>query len=118
MLPISILITIVPKTYHECVLTTYTYTSIKYRTLWNFNPKRFFTDSSGMFWRERRLSPGLYTDGRVVFEAAYRYKDGKNGMKPVSLLKQFLESPVVEDDVKEKIMKRLKVDSPDVVIEE
>mmetsp|Transcript_37603 Transcript_37603/g.55074 ORF Transcript_37603/g.55074 Transcript_37603/m.55074 type:complete len:347 (+) Transcript_37603:108-1148(+) len=88
------------------------------RTLWNFNPKRFFTDSSGMFWRERRLSPGLYTDGRVVFEAAYRYKDGKNGMKPVSLLKQFLESPVVEDDVKEKIMKRLKVDSPDVVIEE
>mmetsp|Transcript_9766 Transcript_9766/g.13670 ORF Transcript_9766/g.13670 Transcript_9766/m.13670 type:complete len:353 (-) Transcript_9766:152-1210(-) len=89
-----------------------------WRTLWNFNPKRFFSDSSGMFWRERRLSPGLYTDGRVVFESVYRYRDGKNGMKPVSLLSQFLDSPAVEDNVKEKIMVRLKVDSPDVVIED
>lgn len=35
------------------------------------------TDSSGMYWRERRLPSGLYTDGKTVYEASYRYDDGR-----------------------------------------
>lgn len=58
--------------------------------LWNFSPKHFFTDSSGAFWRERRLSPGLYTDGNIVYEQKYRFSDGKNGMKPISRLDTLL----------------------------
>lgn len=95
--------------------------SIKKRTplnLWNFNPKHFFTDSSGAFWRERRLSPGLYTDGKLVYESKYRYSDGKNGMKPISRLDTLLKSKSVKDTVKNDLLKRLKEDSPDVVIEE
>jgi hypothetical protein len=86
--------------------------------LWNFNPKHFFTDSSGAFWRERRLSPGLYTDGKLVYESKYRYSDGKNGMKPISRLDTLLKSKSVKDTVKKDLLKRLKLDSPDVVIEE
>ena len=47
------------------------------RNMWNFSPKGFLTDSSGMYWRERRLSSGLYTDGKTVFESSYRYDDGR-----------------------------------------
>mmetsp|Transcript_25541 Transcript_25541/g.29171 ORF Transcript_25541/g.29171 Transcript_25541/m.29171 type:complete len:327 (-) Transcript_25541:44-1024(-) len=86
--------------------------------LWNFSPKHFFTDSSGAFWRERRLPSGLYTDGRLVYESAYRYTDGKNGMKPISKLDALLKSKAIKSQVKTKLMKRLKVDVPDVVIEE
>ena len=88
------------------------------RNLWNFNPIHIFTDSSGMYWRERRLTPGLYTDGKVVYESAYRYTDGRAGMKPVSNLDAFLQSSTIKRDVKEDLLKRLKNDSPDVVVEE
>jgi len=85
--------------------------------LWNFSPKHFFTDSSGAFWRERRLSPGLYTDGSLVFEQKYRYADGKNGMKPISRLDALLRSKAIKNDVKIDLLKRLEKDAPDVVIE-
>ena len=71
-----------------------------------------------MYWRERRLTPGLYTDGKVVYESAYRYTDGRAGMKPVSNLDAFLQSSTIKRDVKEDLLKRLKNDSPDVVVEE
>lgn len=89
-----------------------------WRNLWNHNPKHIFTDSSGAFWRERRLNPGLYTDGRVVYEARYRYSDGKNGMKPVALLSTLLKSKTIKKEVKKDLVRRLKEDSPDVVVEE
>jgi hypothetical protein len=89
-----------------------------WRNLWNFSPKHLLSDSSGAFWRERRLSPGLYTDGRFVYESSYRYSDGKNGMKPVSTLETLLKSRAVAPETKNKLMKRLKTDSPDVVVEE
>ena len=85
--------------------------------LWNFSPKHFFTDSSGAFWRERRLSPGLYTDGSLVYEQKYRYADGKNGMKPISRLDALLRSKAIKDEVKTDLLKRLGKDVPDVVIE-
>jgi hypothetical protein len=94
------------------------YFLINHRNLWNFSPKHFFTDSSGAFWRERRLSPGLYTDGKLVYESSYRYTDGKNGMKPISRLDALLKSKVIKKDIKLKVLKRLKEDAPDVVIEE
>jgi len=95
--------------------------SVKPRSLWNlwnFSPKHFFTDSSGAFWRERRLSPGLYTDGRLVYESSYRYTDGKNGMKPISRLDALLRSKAIKSDIKTKLLKRLESDAPDVVIED
>jgi len=83
----------------------------------NFNPRHFFKDSSGAFWRERRLSPGIYTDGQDVYEQMYRFSDGKNGMKPAGTLAEFLVSNSVKKEVKQKILKRLENDSPDVVLE-
>ena len=88
------------------------------RNLWNFSPKHFFTDSSGAFWRERRLSPGLYTDGELVYESRYRYGDGKNGMKPVSLLDSLLKSKSIRPETKKRLLQRLKEKSPDVIVEE
>ena len=88
------------------------------RNLWNVSPKRFFTDSSGMYWRERRLKPGLYTDGNTVYEATYRYRDGRNGMHRVSPLRTYLDSPAVDPKQKERILKKLAADAPDVVLEE
>lgn len=88
-----------------------------WKNLYNFSPKHFFTDSSGAYWRERRLRPGMYTDGESVYEASYRYRDGRNGMHKVSSLKQFLASRSVDTKDKERIMKKLKEDSPDVVLE-
>eukprot|EP00978_Attheya_sp_CCMP212_P026177 scaffold85663_cov45-Attheya_sp.AAC.5 len=88
-----------------------------WRTLWNFNPKHFFTDSSGMYWRERRLSSGLYTDGSIVYETSYRYTDGKNGMKRVAPLKVMMESKAWDAKTKATLSKRLKEASPDIVIE-
>jgi|TARA_B100001142_G_scaffold279871_1_gene290749 hypothetical protein len=71
-----------------------------------------------MLWRERRLKPGLYTDGKIVYESAYRYSDGRSGMKPVANLDSFLTSDTIKRDAKERLLRRLKEDSPDVVIEE
>lgn len=89
-----------------------------WRTLWNFSPIRLFSDSSGMYWRERRLSPGLYTDGRTVFESAYDYSDGRNGMRPMSSLDAYLKSGGVKAEAKTEVLRRLKEDGPDVVVEE
>jgi hypothetical protein len=89
-----------------------------FKNLWNFSPKQFFTDSSGMYWRERRLNPGLYTDGSIVYEASYRYRDGRNGMKRFSTLSQFMSSKTIPSKQKERIMQRLKQASPDVVLEQ
>jgi hypothetical protein len=90
----------------------------QFSNLWNFSPKHFFTDSSGAFWRERRLPNGLYTDGNIVYEQKYRYSDGKNGMKPISRLDALLKSKAIKDEVKADLLKRLEQDTPDVVIED
>ena len=87
------------------------------RNLWNFSPKHVFTDPSGMYWRERRLRPGLYTDGVSVYEASYRYADGRNGMHRVSGFTQFLNSRSIKPEQKQTILKRLKEDVPDIVLE-
>lgn len=89
-----------------------------WRTLWNFSPRRMFTTSSGSFWRERRILPGLYTDGITVYESVYRYRDGRNGMKPVAKLNKLLSSPGIRMEEKARIMERLKGgDVPDLVME-
>ena len=79
--------------------------------------QHFFTDSSGHYWRERRLRPGLYTDGKTVFEATYRYGDGRNGMNRKSSLDTLLKSSAIEQKTKDRIVKRLKEDVPDLVLE-
>ena len=89
-----------------------------WKNLWNFSPKRLFTSPSGSFWRERRISPGLYTDGSNVYETVYRYRDGKNGLKPVAKLSDFLASPGLGYEEKMKVVERLKGgDEPDLVVE-
>lgn len=99
------------------VKAQYTMKERSWKTLWNFSPKRFFTTSSGSFWRERRINPGLYTDGNTVYESVYRYRDGKNGMKPIAKLSNFLSSPGFVEE-KLKVVERLKGgDEPDVVVE-
>lgn len=104
---------------------TKTYVKAKYaikerswRTLWNFSPRRMFTTSSGSFWRERRILPGLYTDGINVYESVYRYRDGRNGMKPVAKLDKLLSSPGIRMEEKARIVERLREgDVPDLVVE-
>ena len=79
-----------------------------------------FTTPSGSFWRERRINPGLYTDGNTVYESVYRYRNGKNGMKPVAKLSNYLSSPSTGSGIEEKLraVERLKGgDAPDVVVE-
>jgi len=89
------------------------------KTLWNFSPRRMFTTPSGSFWRERRIDPGLYTDGTDVYETVFRYRDGKNGLKAVAKFDSFLRSsPGVGQEEKNKVVDRLKGgDIPDLVIE-
>ena len=70
-----------------------------------------------MYWRERRLRPGLYTDGVSVYESSYRYSDGRNGMHRVSGFQQFLSSKSVKEEQKQKILQRLKEAGPDIVLE-
>jgi len=88
-----------------------------WRNLWNFSPKHYFTDSSGMYWRERRLPSGMYTDGLNVYETSYRYKDGRNGMHPLGTLSQFLSSKSFTDKEKATILKKLQSAEPDIVLE-
>jgi hypothetical protein len=91
---------------------------IVFRTLWNFSPKHFVTDSSGMYWRERRLPSGLYTDGNMVYETSYRYRDGRNGMRRLSTFEQFMNSKTVNSSLKDKAVKCLEKPAPDIVLEE
>jgi len=71
-----------------------------------------------MYWRERRLPPGLYTDGSTVYESSYRYHDGRNGMHRLTSFRDYLNSPSVPSRNKEKIVRRLAEDAPDVVLED
>ena len=84
------------------------------RTLWNFSPIRFFTTPSGSYHRERRLTPGIYTDGTFVYESVYRYRDGKNGMKRIATLDKYVESLGAGN--KDGIIDKLS-GVPDVVVE-
>lgn len=87
------------------------------RTLWNFSPKHFLTDSSGAYWRERRLPGGLYTDGNTVYESCYRYRDGRNGMRRIATYDQFMDSPAVDPVLKENAKKNVNKPAPDIVLE-
>ncbi|CAB9504418.1 expressed unknown protein [Seminavis robusta] len=107
-----------PETNLPVIDSEYTVRERSVRNLWNFSPKHFFSDSSGMYWRERRVRPGLYTDGNNVYEATYRYRDGKNGMHRMSTLNRFMASKSISTKQKKTIQKRLKEDSPDLVLEE
>ena len=99
-----------------------------WKNLWNMSLKHLFTDSSGMYWRERRIHstqendmnhPYLYTDGNHVYEATYRYMpDGRNGMHKVSTLAEFLNSRSIDAKMKQRIVQRLQQDTPDIVLEE
>lgn len=71
-----------------------------------------------MYWRERRLRPGMYTDGETVYEASYRYRDGRNGMHRRSTLDQMLASKAFSDKEKERILEKLSTEAPDIVVEE
>ena len=60
-----------------------------------------------MYWRERRLPDGLYTDGNTVYENCYRYRDGRNGIRRVSTVDQFMNSKAVDPSLKENAVKCL-----------
>ena len=71
-----------------------------------------------MYWRERRLRPGWYTDGVQIFESSYRYRDGRNGMRRLSgSFQSFLHSKSIDSKTKETIVQRLQDDVPDIVLE-
>lgn len=106
-----------PESSQPRVEATYQVRPRSWRNLWNRSPRKFFADSSGMFWRERRLSPGIYTDGVSVYESSYRYRDGRNGMHKLSTFADFLKSKRIPESDKEQIMRRLAHESPDVVLE-
>lgn len=59
----------------------------------------------------------MYTDGVNVYEASYRYRDGRNGMHRVSTFQQFLRSASIDPEQKSQILKRLQGAEPDVVLE-
>lgn len=110
--------TTITKTTNVPIVTTkYEARERSLKNLYNFSMKHFFTDSSGAYWRERRIRPGMYTDGESVYESSYRYRDGRNGMHKIGSLKQFLASSAVDSKDKEKILKSLKQAAPDVVLE-
>jgi hypothetical protein len=56
----------------------------------------------------------LYTDGTNVYESVYRYRDGKNGMKPVGKLEKYVKS--LGGDAEERVREKL-TGVPDVVVE-
>lgn len=109
--------TVTKKTTVPIVTTKYEVRERSLKNLYNFSLKHFFTDSSGAYWRERRLRPGMYTDGESVYESSYRYRDGRNGMHRVGSLQQFLASSSVDVKDKDKILKKLKEAAPDIVLE-
>mmetsp|Transcript_22460 Transcript_22460/g.53017 ORF Transcript_22460/g.53017 Transcript_22460/m.53017 type:complete len:337 (+) Transcript_22460:157-1167(+) len=109
--------TVTKKTNIPIVTTKYEVRERSLKNLYNFSIKHFFTDSSGAYWRERRLRPGMYTDGESVYETSYRYRDGRNGMHRVGSLQQFLASSSVDTKEKDKILKKLKEAAPDIVLE-
>jgi hypothetical protein len=111
---------VVPKmSYQPKIQCRYMVRERSWKNLWNMSFKHMFTDSSGMFWRERRLSSQqLYTDGQIVYESSYRYLDGRNGMHKVSSLSDFLRSRAIDPTVKQSLLQRLAKDVPDLVLED
>lgn len=71
-----------------------------------------------MYWRERRLRPGVFTDGTSVYETTYRYSDGRNGIRKVRSLDAFLDSTSIDVKTKTKVQEALAKKFPDVVLEE
>ena len=71
-----------------------------------------------MYWRERRLPPGLYTDGSMVYETSYRYNDGRNGMRRLTSLEQLLKSDSLDSTLKKKAISSVQKQYPDIVLEE
>jgi hypothetical protein len=105
--------------YQPTVQCRYLVRERSWKNLWNMSLKHVFTDNSGMFWRERRFpSQELYTDGQVVYESTYRFLDGRNGMRKVSSLSDFLRSRAVDAKIKKNLLQRLAKDVPDLVLEE
>jgi hypothetical protein len=72
-----------------------------------------------MYWRERRLPPGIYTDGSLVYQTTYRYRDGRNGMRKLQSLSKYLDDKKnkVDTATKDKLMKKMKNYNPDLVLE-
>lgn len=53
-----------------------------------------------------------------MYESVYRYRDGRNGMKPVAKLDKLLSSPGIRMEEKARIVERLREgDVPDLVVE-
>ena len=68
-----------------------------------------------MYWRERRVRPGMYTDGQSVYESSYRYRDGRNGMHKVSSLQTYLQR---NKDNRQQLAEKLQKGTPDIVLED
>lgn len=85
--------------------------------LWNFRPVQFLTDKSGMKTRERRIKPGLYTDGEHVFEGSYDYLQGKNVMRKYESFEGYARSKHMDQQALERLQSRMATDQPDLVIE-
>jgi hypothetical protein len=67
-----------------------------------------------MYWRERRLRPGLYTDGQSVYATSYRYRDGRNGIRALSSLQNYFKrNGSKQQQIEEKIRKGV----PEIVLE-
>ncbi|GMH72460.1 hypothetical protein TrRE_jg7219 [Triparma retinervis] len=96
--------------------------SVKSRSLtnmWNFNPLTSLKNLSGnMSGRERRIKSGVYTDGSTVYVSRYDYRSGKNGMLPVGDLIDLVKRGKIGRKEKERLIKRVKEGTPDVVREE
>lgn len=97
--------------------TEYSLKKRSWKTLWNFSPKAFFTDRSGSYWRQRRLKPGLYTDGDGIYESTYHYGEGRNGMRRLEgsfgNLNEYMKSTnVTQEEMVERLSK-----PPDLVLE-
>lgn len=106
---------VIPKV--PVVEATYSVKERSWKNAWNFSPKAFFTDRSGMYWRQRRLAPGIYTDGEKVYETSYHYSEGRNGMRRVSdNLEEYMNRHGYSN--KEDLLNRVKgASKPDLVLE-
>ena len=74
--------------------------------------------SGNMSGRERRIKKGIYTDGSTVYVSRYNYRSGKNGMLPVGDLIELVKQGKIGKKEREKLIKRVKEGTPDVVREE
>lgn len=70
-----------------------------------------------MYWHNQQLQPGIYKEGTQVFESSYHYKDRRNSMRRNRTLTQFMQDPSVDKHTKDKIMKKIQKEHPDIVLE-